>query len=285
MSTAYIKKVEIQKLWGKYDILWDNLHPDVNILVGINGSGKSTLLKIIYAAIAIDEKTITTLKFESARIENQSNTHDIDTFILPKNKKNIKLIGGAGYADGYISNCEFISTFDVPTNKSKLRSEESPLMLELRNLIYQTGEGSFNDYRLKATLSAEKAQEVNQRINQLFEIINASFTDTGKIINIDSNNKLVFTTKDSTIGLEQLSAGEKQLLLILFKVFLMDEKPSVLLMDEPEISMHLMWQQELINIIKKLNPNCQLIIATHSPSIFGKGWADKITFMDNLINS
>lgn len=283
MATSYIKRVEINKLWGKYDIVWDNLHPDVNILVGINGSGKSTLLKVIYAAISLDEKSVAIFKFDSARIENQNNSHDIDTFFLPKKKKNIKLVSGVGYTDEFISNCEFISTFDVPVNKSKLKSDESPLMLELRNLILQTGANSFNDYRLSATTSPEKALEVSSRINDFFEIINKLFSNTNKKTAIDSTNNLIFKNNNDTIQLDQLSAGEKQLLLILFKVFLMNKEPYVLLMDEPEISLHISWQQSLIEIIRTLNPNCQLIIATHSPSIFGKGWGDKITFMENLI--
>jgi predicted ATPase len=32
-----------------------------------------------------------------------------------------------------------------------------------------------------------------------------------------------------------------------------------------------------------LNPNCQLIIATHSPSIFGNGREDKLFFVEDLI--
>lgn len=282
MSTSYIKRVEISKLWGKYDIVWDNLHPDVNILVGINGSGKSTLLKVIYAAISGDEKSIAKYKFDSARIENQNNWHEIETYFLPKKKKNIKLVSGVGYDNELISNYEYISTFDVPTNKSKLKSEESPLLLELRNLILQTGENSFNDYRLKATQSIDKAIEVNNRIDVLFDLINKLFSNTGKKIRIGKSNNLFFDTDNGFIFIEQLSAGEKQLLLILFKVFLMEEKPYVLLMDEPEISLHIGWQQDLIEIIRTLNPNCQLIIATHSPSIFGKGWGDKITFMEKL---
>lgn len=278
MSTAYIKRVEVQKLWGKNDIVWENLHSDVNILVGINGSGKSTLLKIIYAAIVQDEKSVSSIKFDSAVIENSTNKHQIET-----THKNKKIISAIGYENSFIDKSEFISTFDVPTNKSKLRNEESPLMLELRNILYQTGENSFNDYRLKATISTQKALEVSVRIENLFLKINDLFSNTNKEIQIDSTNKLVFETEGENIELELLSAGEKQMLYILFKVFLMDEQPCVLLMDEPEISMHLSWQQKLIVLIRELNPNCQLIIATHSPSIFGKGWGDKITFMDNLI--
>jgi hypothetical protein len=47
---------------------------------------------------------------------------------------------------------------------------------------------------------------------------------------------------------------------------------SVLLLDEPEISLHLSWQRKLIDTLREINPNCQLIIVTHSPSIYGDGW-------------
>ena len=81
----------------------------------------------------------------------------------------------------------------------------------------------------------------------------------------------------------QLSSGEKQLLLILFTVFLQEEKPNVLLMDEPEISLHISWQDRLISLIRQLNPHCQLILTTHSPNIFANGWEDKIIFMQDLM--
>lgn len=39
----YIKRIEIHRLWDRFDIAWD-LRPDVNILSGINGVGKTTIL-------------------------------------------------------------------------------------------------------------------------------------------------------------------------------------------------------------------------------------------------
>ncbi|MEY4767444.1 MAG: hypothetical protein RL637_83, partial [Pseudomonadota bacterium] len=50
----YITKVEIQGLFGRYDIEW-NLHPDVNVLAGINGSGKTTILNAINATVILGE--------------------------------------------------------------------------------------------------------------------------------------------------------------------------------------------------------------------------------------
>ena len=105
-------------------------------------------------------------------------------------------------------------------------------------------------------------------------------TEDGKYI-LTSDGKYL-CCEDEKIRIEQLSSGEKQLLLILTTVFLQEEKPNVLLMDEPEISLHISWQDRLISLVRTLNPNCQLILTTHSPNIFANGWEDKIIFMQDL---
>ena len=54
-------------------------------------------------------------------------------------------------------------------------------------------------------------------------------------------------------------------------------------MDEPEISLHIDMQYTLIDNLLKLNPNVQLIVSTHSPSIFGLGWGDKVVYSEDLV--
>ena len=56
-------------------------------------------------------------------------------------------------------------------------------------------------------------------------------------------------------------------------------------MDEPEISLHIEWQNKLIEAIRSLNPNCQIIMTTHSPSIFADGWEDKLIFMEDIMKT
>ena len=53
-------------------------------------------------------------------------------------------------------------------------------------------------------------------------------------------------------------------------------------MDEPEISLHITWQYRLLDILTELNPQAQFIITTHSPSIFGDGWGDKVIYFDDI---
>ena len=74
-----------------------------------------------------------------------------------------------------------------------------------------------------------------------------------------------------------LSSGEKQLLVILLTALVQDNSPGTLFMDEPEISLHIEWQQRLISLIRSLNPNVQIILCTHSPAIIMDGWLDAVT--------
>jgi predicted ATPase len=67
------------------------------------------------------------------------------------------------------------------------------------------------------------------------------------------------------IGLASLSSGEKQLLRLLIEALLAAE--SSLLVDEPEISLHIDWQRRLVSAMRLLNPNAQFIFATHAPEI------------------
>ncbi|MFT4759561.1 MAG: putative ATPase [Paraglaciecola sp.] len=79
-----------------------------------------------------------------------------------------------------------------------------------------------------------------------------------------------------------LSSGEKQLLVILLTVLVQDQKPSILFMDEPEVSLHIEWQKKLIGFLRELNPNVQLIIATHSPAMIMNGWMDKVFNVEDI---
>lgn len=78
-------------------------------------------------------------------------------------------------------------------------------------------------------------------------------------------NSIEFETDAATIPLRALSSGEKQILRILLASLRVGV--SAFLIDEPELSMHVDWQRELIADLQQLNPDAQLIFATHSPEI------------------
>lgn len=95
-----------------------------------------------------------------------------------------------------------------------------------------------------------------------------------KEIHFTDNSIEVETETGNKISLSSLSSGEKHLMRILIETLLAGE--SSLIIDEPEISMHVDWQRHLIEAMRKLNPDTQLIIATHSPEIMAEVADDKI---------
>ncbi len=94
---------------------------------------------------------------------------------------------------------------------------------------------------------------------------------------------ILFVISDGkTIEPYQLSSGEKQILLILLSVLLQKNNPYILLMDEPEISLHPDWQEELITMIRKINNNVQIILVTHSPALVIYDWFGQIINMEDI---
>jgi len=280
MNGNLIKNISINNLWNEYNIRWEELNPDINILVGINGSFKSTLLRILSAVLARDFKSLEKYGKElSVCIE-----FDNEEYIRWENQ--VFIFNGNQLSDS--GNSAYLSTFDTPIrDKDRLKKNESSLDQELDSLIYQRDKNNpinFTNYRLKATMPKYNSQEIAENIQVFFaEIINPLFSKTGKTIEIDdTTNDLIFRKKDQVIRLTELSSGEKQILIILFRLFLMEKKRYIVLMDEPEISLHIEWQHRLIDTMLAVNPNCQYIISTHSPSIFGKGWMDKLQQIDKL---
>ena len=125
------------------------------------------------------------------------------------------------------------------------------------------------DERLRQTVGqidiVETSIEEEMRPIELLSKLISKLFSAGKSISFDGPTIRVQTQDKTEIGLEALSSGEKHLIRILLAA--MDAQESTLLIDEPELSLHIDWQRELIRNIRLLNPMCQLIIATHSPEI------------------
>lgn len=272
-----ITQVHVSGLWGRKDIIWDNVDPNVNILVGPNGSGKSTFIRLINGLLTVDKKDLDKLNVIVC-------IHFMNGESMEYSSKKVV---SSDWLINHPVQVEYINTFDVPTPK---KSEQSLLLQELNKVIYEHKKDNFSffDYRMKLINFPDEKDKIEERIALLFKIIDSFFSSTGKKIDINRNtNKMVFTFCDGKdeIGPEDLSSGEKQLLLILLITFLKEDTPFVLLMDEPELSLHIEWQSKLIESIQQLNANCQIVLSTHSPSIFADGWGDKLVFMEDIVRN
>jgi len=89
------------------------------------------------------------------------------------------------------------------------------------------------------------------------------FTADKRVIFGDAGLKV--NVGDREIDLAGLSSGEKQLLRILVET--VDAGATAVVVDEPELSMHIDWQRELVEAMRTVNRDAQLILATHSPEV------------------
>ncbi|MFB7835578.1 AAA family ATPase [Streptomyces sp. NPDC056056] len=115
----------------------------------------------------------------------------------------------------------------------------------------------------------EQALEPQLRIQQL---INDMYGG-GKQLTF-KNGELEITSEGEQIPIESLSGGEKQLLRLLLECLATEDAP--ILVDEPELSMHVDWQHRLIESMRIVNPNTQILMATHSPEIMANIPDDRI---------
>ena len=155
--------------------------------------------------------------------------------------------------------------------------------LQRRYLDYQVNVGNRMIQLLTGgdPTAREKATEAAAMKTLFQDLVDDLFSETGKRIDRQSN-ELRFFQYDETISPYLLSSGEKQMLIILLTVLTEDLQPYVLLMDEPEVSLHFDWQKRLIGMIRRLNPHAQVILTTHSPAVIMDGWGDCVTEVSEI---
>lgn len=136
------------------------------------------------------------------------------------------------------------------------------------------------DKVVKLSLAAgEKTKEIYSQINLFIELIN-SFINDKKFSFVAGDLRV---KSDGPLPLEKLSSGEKQLLILLIEAVLQRQQPYVFLADEPELSLHIAWQKRIVPAVKKMNPNAQVVVATHSPEIAGR-YAGSTIDMEDMIH-
>ena len=264
----YIAQIEIDSLWsGKKHVVW-NLDPKVNILSGINGVGKSTILNKVVKGLLLGGE------FPSHLLKG------VQIKVMPEEATCIRF--------------DVIRSFDRPLMSSDLLNKVGDIavateldwqiyQLQRRYLDYQVNIGNRIIEVLESCDSeaAQKAAEISRPKKVFQEMVDRLFAETGKALVRDSN-EIRFTQTGETLTPYQLSSGEKQMLAILLTVLVEDNQHYVLFMDEPEVSLHVEWQQKLIDLIVELNPNVQIVLTTHSPAVIMNGWMDRVTEVSDI---
>ncbi len=307
-----IKKIEIKDYFGQGNFEW-NLDPVVNILGGKNGSGKSTIFKLCHALLSnekMDESLDNRFKkvFKEATL-TFSNGWTLTWMTTKSYTATLHLDGGKAsilrnvskVADEKGQAVDFeklqqlikvymINSFEQHVDKAILYGQQpntikldDPTMLDLmikdqidlRNRDFSKTMEEFMD----TPDGDDKARnEYAKNYKMVYSSLNCFLQEYDSKI----GSSFEFTKAGKQISYENLSMGEKQILLLLLMVSNTKQEPCIFFMDEPDLSMHIDWKEILIKELHNLNPNMQIILSTHAPSVI-TGWHDKVKEVNQLI--
>lgn len=151
-----------------------------------------------------------------------------------------------------------------PIKKTISENQENQDLLNIVLQVY------INDSNEKLEVYSELAQ----KLEVLIGIINNRFLH--KTLSISKKNGFIFksTKTGKDIPLDGLSSGEQHVLVLFYQLLFNTTPNSLLLMDEPEISLHISWQNNFIEDLREIIQinNFSALIATHSPDIINDNW-------------
>lgn len=256
---------------------------DVVVLAGVNGTGKTTVLEVIYDY------------FEN--FQNDKNKINIELDLEEENYINQNNISKETYLNNLIKDSikkeKTPKVIYVPAEINFQKVKFNLLALYKKRFLNKIDSYIIADIpfyiqmRIINTANKESEKklgnvrdEIIAEINGIFDILDMDTrligmsTETTEILPIFTN------LSGDKFDINELSSGEKQLFLRTLAIKMLNPENSIILIDEPELSLHPKWQQRIVDVYKKIGKNNQIIIATHSPHILGSVRKENIMLLD-----
>lgn len=158
------------------------------------------------------------------------------------------------------------------------QDEDSEFQIQLQDIDEST-KNTLSVYVEDVEKKLNVFTEIATKINLLKRIINNKFSY--KEINFSKEKGFIFTTlynsslSDSkTLSATDLSSGEQHELVLLYELLFKVEPNSLVLIDEPELSLHVGWQVQFLKDLQEITKlaDLDILIATHSPDIIQDRW-------------
>ncbi len=287
-----IKSLYIDKFKGFTDFNLE-FNDNLTVMVGLNGTGKTTILEtinnILLENILYFEKdkefTFVEMKVteseivHSIKVERKNNTIEIifdgkSTDDLGKYLNLDKLIYAPTEVNFMNVELEGAGKLDGEQDK-KIILDSVRMSKQLKQFLVNEKYKDLNDI-------AEGNREKGTRIEK-FKTLYNNFFDDKEFIGIDNNTyEPQFRIKENNeiIKVEDLSAGEKQIFFRGGSLLQNLKDNTIVLLDEPETSMHPEWQQRILDFYKNINNKSQYIVSTHSPHIAASTLPDEIRVLE-----
>ena len=307
-----IEKVHIKNVKGIKDLELsfkkDDKILDLIVLAGVNGSGKTTILEAIkdffnnanvnYSNLEKSNVNLAVFfeDFEKNKIEEAEKYSDNFKHALWEFFNTLRSYDYYRKdSNDYYQN-QIAKRFDIPPkiiyvpaeNKFEEIQTYSTTLLKKYEFINTINSNVIRDIpsyiatrrNYLATIEEDLTMKeiTNKVVNEINSIFNILELDV-KLKGFSKDEKTMPIFENSAgeeFDINDLSSGEKQLFLRTLSIKILEPKNSIILIDEPELSLHPKWQQRIIEVYKKIGENNQIIIATHSPHILGSVSSENI---------
>ena len=286
-------KFKNHKVLGDLDISFridSNNTLDTIVFIGENGTGKTTILREIYNLMDFENMQNSGNKIFLELEENEKAI--LKKYPLEKNN-NIIMEEDILYdcidikkevydfedieKDKYKSKVIYLPT---EVNFNSLKSVDRTFRYKYKfrneineNLISDLPSAIANKIYVEMIMNEdlparESKEKVCKEVNSVFESMDLDIEFVG--LSKDENTVPIFRNiEGKEFDINGLSSGEKQLFLRALSLKFLNVNNSIILIDEPEISLHPRWQRKIVNVYENIGENNQIIIPTHSPHIIG----------------
>ena len=256
---------------------------DVVVLAGVNGTGKTTVLEVIYDYFENFQNDKNKINIElDLEEENYINQNNIskETYLNNLTKDSIKKekTPKVIYVPAEINFQKVKFNLLALYKKRFLNKIDSYIIADIPFYIQMRIINTANKESEKKLGNVR--DEIIAEINGIFDILDMDTrligmsTETTEILPIFTN------LSGDKFDINELSSGEKQLFLRTLAIRMLNPENSIILIDEPELSLHPKWQQRIVDVYRKIGENNQIIIATHSPHILGSVRKENIMLLD-----
>lgn len=293
-----IQDIHITGVGGIRDLYLD-FKEGLNVICGANGVGKTTILNCINDFFIFNSELKRNTAYESGNIllnytsSNQeiSISHEINMF-EPKDY-NLGMMQQQVNDRFYILN--FGSDRDIKYKALENLTPDPVGEYKDNYGLYVSQEDIKNWFINRYAFVDKENSLTNEKINN-FKLATENFNildDRITFKTVDgATYDIILNSPDGDIYFEYLSSGYKTCFYIILGIIKeieyrfknkcanANEFCGVILIDEIDIHLHPLWQSKLLNALKSLFPNCQIIVTTHSPSVLQALEKDEIIALD-----
>jgi predicted ATP-binding protein involved in virulence len=255
---------------------------DTVVLAGVNGSGKTSILDLLEAIFSLKIIEVNTHRIEEEMVRGCESLKITVQLSLSELRKRYR----EHY--GYHKN---ILEIILMEKKVPLTNSNLPVFRDYDNFRYYANSKYFSCCYIKLDFLNDRVQQdvakylveslingvVQKRelpagliIQEIIGKINNMFDGMDmktKLVDITATEPIFESFNGKKISINQLSSGEKQLFCQAAYLQKLNLQDSIILIDEPETSLHPTWQRNILKLYQNIGKNNQIIVATHSPHV------------------